>query len=165
MELWSTLIPNWIMALAAVAGAFTLVVGFKDLKDRERERARAERKEVSDLGDRVHVDWVIVRGQWGLLVQNRLPSVIESLLVQCNGNEAQLSRADVASGEYFFASKRQPSGQARGWEHPIPVDPAQCERVSAGKNRKFAVLGVEFTYKADRYKKDDHGNVVIIAAP
>ncbi|WP_430591720.1 hypothetical protein [Humidisolicoccus flavus] len=158
-ELWSTLIPNWIMACAAA----TAVVAF--FADRHQRR-KSDLAQMQLLADQISAHWAVnVEGKWGLVVSNRFASAISDLEIQCTGSAhhfgKSLKRATLAPGDYFITSNRKHEKYA--WSLPVPIT-SQAETTPVS-SRDHAVIGLRFTYRRDLWRKDERGVATRTALP
>ncbi|MDZ5077502.1 hypothetical protein [Nesterenkonia sp. HG001] len=155
-------LPNWIMAMASVIAALTVVIAYRSYKD--------QRHQVHDtLSKQVRATWVTQDGTWGVMVENHTGDDIRELelAVQGKGPETAdgeprtcvLRRSGLGPGSYVWISE---SRFNETWSHPRLIrDDEVWETVNSSKMR---ICTIEYRQNGHRFHKDvdnDHFDVAV----
>lgn len=150
LYIFSETIPNWIMALSAMAA----VVVFWWRKQDKRELA-AQREE--NILNGVNAVWVKAdvgnsgQSKWGVVVSNEHRVPVTNVRVQCSGNKHsnELIHPNVQKGQHFFESLPQVE-RGRSWALPTTNFTSQ-EFITS--SQKYETKTLSFTYMGKTYQK------------
>lgn len=161
---WSPTLPNWIMALSALAALGRLFFAVRDRKvQAERDRHQRE-QHLAAVGDRVWAHWVKRRvpsggkERWGVLVTNSFHGEITNVEIACPGNAHEKAhpnrRSSLPTGRWVFRSGQL--NDADVWSQAMPAEDGAGDWTYIARGNK-SVDSLRFRRGGVSYVKDSDG--------